>query len=60
VGKVYIVMIAEVFLLASGESFVDHSVSDVFLSRDAAEEYIHYLEPSGLDQYFIKEVSVRS
>jgi hypothetical protein len=61
VDKVYIVMIAEFFLLATGESFVNHSVGDVFLSRGAAEEYIQDLQPwCGLDQYFIKEVSVRS
>jgi len=61
VDKVYIVIIAERFLLASGESFVNHSVMCVFLSRGAAEEYIEDLQPwCGLDQYFIKEESVRS
>jgi len=53
-------MIAEVFLLASGESFVDHSVSDVFLSRDAAEEYIDYHQPSEFDLFLIKEELVRN
>jgi hypothetical protein len=58
--KVYIVMLAKTYLLESGETFVYHSVIDVFSSRDAAEEYIDYHQPSEFDRYFIKEELVRN
>jgi hypothetical protein len=60
VYKVYIVMLAETYLSESGETFVDHLVSAVFSSRDAAEEYIDQMGLTGPDEYFIKEVPVRS
>jgi len=58
--KVYIVMLAETYVLESGESFVGHSVIAVFSSRNAAEEYIDYHQPSEFDRYFINEELVRS
>ena len=58
--KVYIVMLAEAHLLENGETFVDHSVMAVFSSRDAAEEYIDYHQPSEFDLFLIKEELVRN
>ena len=59
-AKVYIVKAAEAYLLPSGKTWVDHVVSGIFLSRNAAEEYIDYHQPYTFDQYSIREELVRS
>ena len=62
VDKSYIVMLSEPYLLESGEVWEKIVVSGVFMSRNAAEEYIDYhnpILPLG-DRYSIREELVRS
>jgi hypothetical protein len=62
VDKVYLVMLSEVYLLESGETWENIVVNGVFMSRNVADEHINYHEPSlplG-DRYFIREELVMS
>jgi hypothetical protein len=60
--KVYLVMLSEVYFLESRETWQNFVVSGVFMSRNAANEFIDYHKPYLLagDQYFIREELVRS
>ena len=62
VTKVYIVMLFQPYLLESGETWEKIVVSGVFMSRNAADEYIDYHEPSlpFSDRYSIREELVKS